>query len=87
MSKSVRYTLRFLVIVFVVSSLSSLVGPSPGKNSPYLSSLSELAAPSLHAQSCEFRKCRFVPNTHCHDSLIASNCTLGGPNGCTSTPC
>ncbi len=58
MRRSLRYTLRFLVIAAVVAALPALLGPASPASSPYQSALSNLTAGSvLASSSCPNRVC------------------------------
>jgi len=60
MRKSLRFALRFLVIVGVIAALPALFGPASPASGPYLSVLSNLAGGSVLA------------STHCADKVCSS---------------
>jgi len=75
MRKTVRYTLRFLVIVAVVASLSAFYAPSTNQHSPYRSALSALSVTPALAGGCN-TKCG--SNHTCVDSGgVQEVCQLG----------
>jgi len=73
MRASLRYALRFLVIVVVVAVLPALVGQVSPANSPYLSVLQDLSAsaelsasPTCPNKACVASTCQHNTGTKCH---------------------
>jgi hypothetical protein len=61
MHKPVRFVVRFLVLAAVTATLPMMVTQPPG-HSPYLSALSDLAAPSASAApTCNNKMCTAGP--------------------------
>jgi len=78
MSRSVRYSLRFLAVIAVTGLVSMLVTTPGPDRGPYPSALSNLAVPQTFAAStCNFKACaggsRY--NIQCAKVTTASNCT------------
>ena len=55
--KSIRYVLRAVVLIAVVASLTMLQAPAGPNHSPYVSTLSGLAASPAFAAGCPDKAC------------------------------
>ena len=82
-----RITARILFIVAFLATVQIVIGVSSPARSPYLSALSDMAAPSaLAAPGCNNKTCEKDPRKGptCFKAMGA-NCSVSG--GCTSTLC
>lgn len=94
MSKTLRSTVRILVLAAVAAVVPHLVS-SPGEvTGPYLSALSDLAAPSVAAAppaSCNHQACGQAPSGlkfRCVDAAVNTNCkAVKGGTDCSITAC
>ena len=77
MCKPARYSLRFLTVIAIVSLIPLLFNSPSRANSPYVSALSNLAAPeTIAGTKCSNQGCtggsRY--NTVCGKATSATNC-------------
>jgi hypothetical protein len=90
MSQTLRFTLRFILLVAVVTALHVITAPAPGGASPYASSLASLGVGSvMAAPGCNSKYCAKEPGRKsptCHQSASPYNCSASG-NVCTVTAC
>jgi len=90
MTRSLRFALRFALVLAVLAALQLVSGTSPRGGSPYLSALSDvtggaaIAAPGCNTKYCAKEPGRRTPT--CHQATAAYNCSAAG-NVCTITPC
>ena len=82
-----RIAARILIVAAVLVAAQIVTGVSSPARSPYLSALSDMAAPSaLAAPGCNNKTCEKDPRKGptCFKAMGA-NCSVSG--GCTSTLC
>ena len=90
MARSLRFVIRFALLLAVLAALQIVSGRFPGDGSPYLSALSDvtggaaIAAPGCNTKYCAKEPGRRTPT--CHQSTSPYNCSAAG-NVCTVTPC
>ncbi len=84
MRKSIRYAVRFVVIITVVGALSLLLAPSSPTSTPYLSALLNLVAGStvIASPTCENKSCNLSTGKCVHNP--GQNCRVHG-NQCVGT--
>jgi hypothetical protein len=82
--KSIRYTLRVVVLVAVVATLTMLSAPPASTHSPYASALSSLVASPAYAAGCPDKACDH--GIQCV-SGVGFKCIRFNGKGCTATPC
>lgn len=80
MSRPLKMALRFLTLFAVVVAVAVTFAPPSQSGSPYLSALSELAAPSVMAAK------KHCPNTACEFVAPGHACLDGGGTKCVF-PC
>jgi hypothetical protein len=94
MSKTLRYAVRILVLAAVAATLPYLASTPEGGSGPYLSALSDLAAPSVAAAppgACNHQACGQAPSGlkfRCVDAAVDTNCkAVKGGTDCSITAC
>ncbi len=83
------YAVRFLIFIVVLAAASLLL-PSPGQHSPYLSALTIVSAPAALAQSCGMSSCGRDKEGQliCTPSGTLTNCTSNrSGHRCSTTNC
>ncbi len=84
MPKSIRYTLRIVMLVAVVALLTMLLVPSAPTHSPYASALSNLVSSPVYAAGCPDKACDH--GISCV-SAAGFKCIRFNGKGCTATIC
>ncbi len=82
--KSIRYTLRLVMLVAVVAALTMLSTPLAPAHSPYVSALSNLVSSPVYAAGCPDKGCNQGINCVSAPGL---KCIRFNGKGCTATLC
>ncbi len=84
MPKSIRYTLRMVMLVAVVAALTMLSAPLAPTHSPYASALSNLVSSPVYAAGCPDKGCDHGISCVSAPGL---KCIRFNGKGCTATLC
>jgi hypothetical protein len=82
MRRSIRYSVRLLVLIAVLASLQVLIPSATPPGTPYLSALSIAVSAPVHAAGCPDKQCI---NSRCQHVVGWTCASLGPGNTCSRT--